>query len=96
MLSKRMMFKKLRNWFEVCYNDPLRLSATSFRDLMLLMFEAEDYSDEELKEVMLKLGFKERRIKGTFYIRPTLCFYLDAQKKYLPLNIFLHKKQKSV
>jgi hypothetical protein len=85
-----MMFKKLRKWFEPCFNDPLRLNAEQFKGLLLEMFGVDNYNDEEVAEVLKKLGFQERRnIKGTYYIRPTADFYKEADKRYLTNRISL-------
>jgi hypothetical protein len=90
MVTRRMMFKKLRKWFEPCFNEPLRLNAEQFKGLLLEMFGVDNYNDEEVAEVLKKLGFQERRnIKGTYYIRPTADFYKEADKRYLTNRISL-------
>lgn len=83
MVGRRMMFAKFRKWFEPCFNDPLRLSGEQFRGLLLEMF-GQDFDDADVMDVMTKLGFTERKnIKGSFYIRPKLEFYLEADRKHL-------------
>lgn len=82
------MYKKFRKWFEPCFNDPLRLDAEQFKGVLVEMFCKQDYNDEDAKDILLKLGFEERRnVKGTFYIRPTIDFYLEAQKKGISRTI---------
>ena len=90
MISRRTLFKKFRKWFEPCFNDPMRLSPEQFKGLLLDMLGVEDYNDEEIADVMKKLGFQERRnVKGTFYIRPTQDLYIDAQKRMMLNRISL-------
>ena len=95
MVTRRMMYKKFRKWFEPCFNDPLRLNAEQFKGFLLEMFGEQDYNDNDVLEVMAKLGFQERRnVKGTFYIRPTLDLYLEAEKKmrFNRILLLLQKK----
>lgn len=90
MVTKRTMYKKFRKWFEPCFNDPLRLNSEQFKGLLLDMFAVDDFKYEDAISVLKKLGFQERRnVKGTFYIRPTLDLYLEAQKKMMLNRISL-------
>lgn len=96
MVGRRTMYKKFRKWFEPCFNDPLRMSAEEFKGMLLDLFGVQDYNDEDAFDVLKKLGFQERRnVKGTFYIRPTLDFYLEAQKRGF-LNSFLRLTRKEI
>ena len=84
------MFKKFRRWFEQCFNDPLRLNEEQFIGLLMEMLGTREYDHKEAIDVFKKLGFEERRnVKGTFYIRPTIDFYIDAERKRVPLNRLL-------
>lgn len=95
MVGKRTMYKKFRKWFEPCFNDPLRLNAEQFKGLLLEMFGEQDYNDKDADSVLKKLGFQERRnIKGTYYIRPTLDFYLEAEKKMMLNRLLLLMRRK--
>lgn len=89
------MYKKFRKWFEPCFNEPLRLNAEQFKGLLLEMLGVDNYNDEEVAEVLKKLGFQERRnVKGTFYIRPTHELYLEAQKRMMLNRISLMIQRK--
>lgn len=95
MIARRTMFNKFRKWFEPCLNNPLRLNEEQFIGLLEEMFGTREYNHKEAIDVFKKLGFEERRnVKGTFYIRPTLDFYLEAEKNRIPLNrlLFLYWK----
>lgn len=97
MLGKRTMFKKFRKWFEPCYNNPMRLNEEQFIGLLEEMLGVREYGHDNAVYVLKKLGFQERKnIKGTFYIRPTLEFYLEANKRRVPINRLLFSYWKQI
>jgi hypothetical protein len=63
------------------------MSSEEFKALLMDMLKTDNLNDEDISSIMKKVGFQERRnIKGTFYIRPTLDFYREADK-----NMMIHR-----